>query len=172
MKRRLLSLFLALTLLLSLCVPTAWALEPTSEQIKFVIDLTGYTGEITNRLQYTPSGSSSPTPISITPGQKNEFFVESGGAFENTKLYLATAPARWTVSVTGLADWNEYLVGATLYFNKNTSSSSNRIFRTSENFLQFFGRSIDKILGPGNWGSGGQTVVITPVFPRANILSP
>ena len=106
MKRRLLSLFLALTLLLSLCAPTAWALEPTSEQIKFVIDLTGYTGEITNSLQYTPSGSSSPTPISITPGQKNEFFVESGGAFANTKLYLATAPARWTVSVTGLADWN------------------------------------------------------------------
>lgn len=167
MKRRLLSLFLALTLLLSLCAPTAWALEPTSEQIKFVIDLTGYTGEITNSLQYTPSGSSSPTPISITPGQKNEFFVESGGAFANTKLYLATAPARWTVSVTGLADWNEYLVGATLYFNKNTSSSSNRIFRTSENFLQFFGRSIDKILGPGNWGSGGQTVVITPVFPTS-----
>ena len=59
MKRRLLSLFLALTLLLSLCAPTAWALEPTSEQIKFVIDLTGYTGEVDNTLQYKPSGSTS-----------------------------------------------------------------------------------------------------------------
>ena len=106
MKRRLLSLFLALTLLLSLCVPTAWALEPTSEQIKFVIDLTGYTGEITTGLQYTPSGSSSPTPISITPGQKNEFFLAKGDTLVTSNLYLTTqTPIKWTVSVNPLEGW-------------------------------------------------------------------
>ena len=173
MKRRLLSLFLALTLLLSLCVPTAWALEPTSEQIKFVIDLTGYTGEITNGLQYTPSGSSSPTPISITPGQKNEFFLAKGDTLVTSNLYLTTqTPIKWTVSVNPLEGWANYFTQDdsankyTLYYNV-AKTNAYRVFLLNGNNLRFFGRSITTMLEAGNWGSGGQTVVITPVFPTS-----
>ena len=173
MKRRLLSLFLALTLLLSLCVPTAWALEPTSEQIKFVIDLTGYTGEITNGLQYTPSGSSSPTPISITPGQKNEFFLAKGDTLVTSNLYLTTqTPIKWTVSVNTLEGWTNYFTQDdsankyTLYYNV-AKTNAYRVFLLNGNNLRFFGRSITTMLEAGNWGSGGQTVVITPVFPTS-----
>ena len=134
MKRRLLSLFLALTLLLSLCAPTAWAQEPTSEQIKFVIDLTGYTGEVDNGLQYRPSGSNSFTPISITPGQKNEFFLSTGDSLSpgNSQLTFTTQTVKeWRVSVTGLDDFENYLLTddstgkQTLYYKKTTSVSSN-----------------------------------------------
>lgn len=175
MKRRLLSLFLALTLLLSLCVPTAWALEPTSEQIKFVIDLTGYTGEITNGLQYKPSGSTSYTPIPISPGQKNEFFLSDGDSVRSGQLtFTSQTVETWTVCVNGLDDWTSYLAKddstgkQTLYYKKTTSVSSNsyRICSVEGNVftLHSITNGVSRILQEAYWNGGGKTVVITPSF--------
>ena len=177
MKRRLLSLFLALTLLLSLCAPTAWAQEPTSEQIKFVIDLTGYTGEVDNGLQYRPSGSNSFTPISITPGQKNEFFLSTGDSLSpgNSQLTFTTQTVKeWRVSVTGLDDLENYLLTddstgkQTLYYKKTTSVSSNsyQLCSVEGNVftLHWIPRGVSRIFGEAYWGKGGQTVKITPTF--------
>ncbi|OLR66169.1 InlB B-repeat-containing protein [Intestinimonas butyriciproducens] len=175
MKRRLLSLFLALTLLLSLCAPTAWALEPTSEQIKFVIDLTGYTGEVDNTLQYKPSGSTSYTPIPISPGQKNEFFLSAGDLVRSGQLtFTGQTVEKWTVLVNGLDDWEGYLAKddstgkQTLYYKKTTSVSSNsyRICSVEGNVftLHSITRGVSRIFEEAYWGKGGQTVKITPTF--------
>ena len=71
--KKVLSLVLALTLLLSLCAPGALAVEPTDTQLKVVIDLSAYIGSVNGKFKY--GGGFKTNELTIDANESNEIIL-------------------------------------------------------------------------------------------------
>lgn len=103
MKNRFLVILVAIASILSICIPSASAAdEPGAGQVKFVFDLTDYSGFIEGNYSYEYSGST--TAIDIEPGKRNEFTLENGGSLKSEVTLGTGMPERWDMTVSGISE--------------------------------------------------------------------
>ena len=172
-KRKLLSILLVLSLLCSLCAPTALAVEPTEKQIKIVIDLRTYTGAVSG--QFKISGNT----YEIKAGERNEYIVnekfqtEGGGGVTSIVTSTVTldnfSPSGykgWTVSGTASnGELNQYLHDHedTGKYVLSYSNKEEKTFITIQgNKLSFKMTSMSRILNSDYGLGGGSTIILAP----------
>lgn len=172
-KRKLLSILLVLSLLCSLCAPTALAVEPTEKQIKIVIDLRTYTGAVSG--QFKIAGNT----YEIKAGERNEYIVneklqtEGGGGYTSIGTSTVTlddfSPSGykgWTVSGTASnGELNQYLYDHedTEKYVLSYSNTEEKTFITIQgNKLSFKMTSMSRILNSGYGLGGGSTIILAP----------
>ena len=150
MKKKILSLLLAVSLLLSLCSPAAMAVS----SVTIVIDLTNYAGEVSGKLIGKP-----------IEAQKRNEIVSSG-----TGYVLAT-----TISLGEdiTCSWNvEGLDSGYLTYDKNSHlsaiklspSGTKNVITVVDSKLEVTRTSRSTLMGSRGWN--GATVVLTPVFEK------
>ena len=150
MKRKILSLLLAVSLLLSLCSPAAMA----ASSVTIVIDLTNYAGEVSGKLIGKP----------IEAQKRNEIVISGAGYVNETTISLGEGiTCSWQVE--GLEqdyliyDESGHLSAIKLYPSKET-----KVITVADSKLEVTRTSRLTLKGSNGWN--GATVVLTPVFEK------
>ena len=153
MKRKIFSLLLAVSLLLSLCSPAAMA----ASSVTIVIDLTNYAGEVNGKL----IGK-------VVEAQKRNEYVIAGptGVLPKTTISLGEdITCSWNVE--GLdAGYLTYDENNHLSAIKLSPSGTKNVISVTDSKLEVTQTNRSTLTGSRGWN--GATVILTPVFEKGN----
>ena len=150
MKKKILSLLLAVSLLLSLCSPAAMA----ASSVTIVIDLTNYAGEVSGKLIGKP----------IEAQKRNEIVISGTGYVLATTISLGEdITCSWNVE--GLdSGYLTYDENSHLSAIKLSPSGKKNVITVVDSKLEVTRTSRSTLMGSRGWN--GATVVLTPVFEK------
>ena len=150
MKKKILSLLLAVSLLLSLCSPAAMA----ASSVTIVIDLTNYAGEVSGKLIGKP----------IEAQKRNEIVISGTGYVLATTISLGEdITCSWNVE--GLdSGYLTYDKNSHLSAIKLSPSGTKNVITVVDSKLEVTRTSRSTLMGSRGWN--GATVVLTPVFEK------
>ena len=150
MKKKILSLLLAVSLLLSLCSPAAMAVS----SVTIVIDLTNYAGEVSGKLIGKP----------IEAQKRNEIVISGTGYVLATTISLGEdITCSWNVE--GLdSGYLTYDKNSHLSAIKLSPSGTKNVITVVDSKLEVTRTSRSTLMGSRGWN--GATVVLTPVFEK------
>ena len=150
MKKKILSLLLAVSLLLSLCSPAAMA----ASSVTIVIDLTNYAGEVSGKLIGKP----------IEAQKRNEIVISGTGYVLATTISLGEdITCSWNVE--GLdSGYLTYDENSHLSAIKLSPSGTKNVITVVDSKLEVTRTSRSTLMGSRGWN--GATVVLTPVFEK------
>ena len=150
MKKKILSLLLAVSLLLSLCSPAAMAVS----SVTIVIDLTNYAGEVSGKLIGKP----------IEAQKRNEIVISGTGYVLATTISLGEdITCSWNVE--GLdSGYLTYDKNSHLSAIKLSPSGTKNVITVVDSKLVVTQTSRSTLMGSRGWN--GATVVLTPVFEK------
>ena len=150
MKKKILSLLLAVSLLLSLCSPAAMAVS----SVTIVIDLTNYAGEVSGKLIGKP----------IEAQKRNEIVISGTGYVLATTISLGEdITCSWNVE--GLdSGYLTYDENSHLSAIKLSPSGTKNVITVVDSKLEVTRTSRSTLMGSRGWN--GATVVLTPVFEK------
>ena len=150
MKKKILSLLLAVSLLLSLCSPAAMAVS----SVTIVIDLTNYAGEVSGKLIGKP----------IEAQKRNEIVISGTGYVLATTISLGEdITCSWNVK--GLdSGYLTYDENSHLSAIKLSPSGTQNVITVVDSKLEVTRTSRVTLMGSRGWN--GATVVLTPVFKK------
>ena len=181
MGKKVLSLVLALTLLLSLCAPGALAVEPTDTQLKVVIDLSAYIGSVNGKFKY--GGGFKTNELTIDANESNEIILDE--KIKNGVITASNEIAKCTIELENTAcDWEisgipkaciEYDTKQKTYKVYTTEEKKKLVLTCESGKLSFSKAQISTLLKETAWGPAC-TLSIKPVFTvestcTANVVS-
>ena len=129
-----------------------------SEEFRYVIDLTEYTGTITGEFKFTKK------TVAVEAGKVNEFTVSTATAIKASTISLDDAPEKFYWSITGIpTDYIDTDTDACATYVYADAAQGRKLFTTDSQVLSFKSASASVI--PKYYTSlYGKTITIKPDF--------